>query len=189
MGVVAKMKKYILFGILAIVVGITLGFPYIKTYYTKSVSEYISEQRLVGIGNRVSEDFLISDKSGNKLGLTTAFPNGVLLMIYDKECPACRKAVAYMEVSLAVKTYSRSFAVLEFSKKIDPDLKDLKYVNAFAATIDQDETVFRGRVSPLFFLIDAEGIIQDKQIGWSEVLVEELLQKDLNITQMMSENG
>ncbi len=176
-----KMKKIILIVILVTIVGITFSFPYIKEHYSKSIAEYVKEQKKIGIGSIIAKDFLISDRSGNEVSLREVFPDGLVLMVYDRSCPACRKAVAYMEVKLekSEEDNLRPFAALEFSKKMDSELMALEFVKAFTTKIDQDETVFWGKASPQFFLIDAEGTIRDKEIGWNEVILELLLAADL----------
>lgn len=128
---------------------------------------------------RPAPDFTLPDSDGNQVRLSDYRGKVVLLDFWATWCPPCRAAIPHI-VSLQRKYRSEGFVV--FGLNMDHNPEDLvSFMSRVSVNypILMTDTAMRdsyGGVSsiPLAFLIDRQGNIRDKYMGYDHSIAEDM---------------
>jgi peroxiredoxin len=139
--------------------------------------------------DHVAPDFTLPDLEGNQISLSTYKGRVVLLNFWATWCPPCRLEMPTMEKAYR-KYRDKGFEVVAVSVDAGPKssvksfLKELGL--SFQVLLDPDmETLraFRGFSLPTTVVIDRQGVIRSRELGyrdWSDEESTKLLQRLLS---------
>jgi peroxiredoxin len=136
-------------------------------------------------------DFSLNDLAGNTVTLKQYRGSIVILDFWATWCPPCRAAIPEL-VTMQKKYKDKKFVVLGISMD-DPHKVTNEYLRAFSEKIKINYPVLRFDLKvlenyfgtempalPTLFIIDRNGLVRDKQVGFDadflEGAVERLLQ-------------
>lgn len=135
-------------------------------------------------------DFALTDLAGNKISLKQFRGNIILLDFWATWCPPCRISIPEL-VNMQEKYRDRGVVILGISVD-DPQMYDDNYLFAFKTHFKINYKILRGNgkvardyfgavkiALPTLFVIDREGKIVDKHVGFVPGIVEKSLQKIL----------
>ena len=135
-------------------------------------------------------DFTLTDLAGNKISLKQFRGNIILLDFWATWCPPCRISIPEL-VNLQEKYRDRGVVILGISVD-DPRMNNDNYLFAFKAKFKINYKILRvnSKVArdyfgalkialPTMFVINREGKIVDKHVGFVPGAVERSLQKIL----------
>ncbi|MFC1535209.1 TlpA disulfide reductase family protein [Thermodesulfobacteriota bacterium] len=136
----------------------------------------------------MASDFQLEDLSGNKVSLSEYRGYTVLLDFWATWCPPCRKSIPEL-VDLQNKYRDKGLVILGISLD-DPQKINNKYLLAFKEKFKINYQIMRGdqkvlydyfgnsNISiPTLFIINQEGRIVDKHVGFRPGAIERSLKK------------
>jgi peroxiredoxin len=150
---------------------------------------------ILGCNNMVdawqtAPDFTLEDLSANKVSLSQYRGNVVLLDFWATWCGPCRIAIPKL-VGLNEKYRDRGLVILAISMD-DPELANNKYLSAFKKKYKINYPVLRSTSKvaldyfgteqmpiPTLFVINREGKVVDKHVGFAPEALERSLKKVL----------
>jgi peroxiredoxin len=137
---------------------------------------------------QTAPDFSLKDLSGNEVSLTQYRGHIVLLDFWATWCPPCRLSIPEL-VDLQKKYGDQGVVILGISMD-DPQMFSDKYLLAFKEKFKINYTILRANnkvamdyfgtgnmAIPTLFVINKEGKIVDKHMGYLPGAVEESLKK------------
>ena len=140
----------------------------------------------------VAPDFILPDLSGNMVSLKDFRGKVLFLDFWATWCVPCRKSIPEL-VKLDKKYRDKGLVILGLSVD-DPDSFDNKYIMEFKERYRIDYRILRaGKETvdvylgtedpsvPTLFIIDRDGNIVNKQVGFEPGVAEEALKKLLEI--------
>jgi len=130
---------------------------------------------------KVAPDFTLTSIDGNRVSLAEHRGKVVLLDFWATWCPPCRAAIPHV-VELQNQYRADGFAVVGMN--MDQDSEDLtaflqrNTVNYPIVRVTEDVRMAYGGVSsiPIAFLIDRQGRIRQKYLGYDKRIAEDMEQ-------------
>jgi peroxiredoxin len=128
---------------------------------------------------QLAPDFTLPDVEGNQIHLADFRGKVVLLDFWATWCPPCRAAIPHT-VTLQRKYRADGFAVLGMNMDHNPEdlvsfLERVEVNYPILITDSATRTSFGGVASiPLAFLIDRQGKIRHKYMGWDRNTAEDM---------------
>ncbi len=161
-----------------VVLVLFFSWPHVKAYIFDVFVQTQKKQELLGIGQKIDPQFKLRDRDGKEVEIGERFSKGLVIMVYSSACPPCQKAAFDSEQRLKQSNLSEEsrFIVLQFSDKLDGSLMALERTSVFLSNLDRNSSPFAGTSTPTFYVVDKQGVLKKKQIGWYEGIVDELLQ-------------
>jgi peroxiredoxin len=130
-----------------------------------------------GEAGQTAPDFSLKDTSGNKVMLRHYKGKVILLDFWATWCPPCKRSIPEL-VDLQRKYRKNGLVILGVSVD-DPDMVNNRYLSAFKEKYKINYTILRANkrvlsdyfstgdlAVPTLFVIDRQGKIVDKQVGF-----------------------
>ncbi|MBW1722017.1 MAG: TlpA family protein disulfide reductase [Deltaproteobacteria bacterium] len=141
-------------------------------------------------GGRAAPDFSLEDLSGELVSLSDFRGKVVLVDFWATWCPPCRQSIPEL-VQLQKKYREKGLVVLGISLD-DPQMISSKSLQAFGEAFGINYNILRGNQKvvldffgkaetaiPTMFVINREGFIVDKHVGFRPGSLEESLKRHL----------